>query len=325
MTGREWIDEYVACYDVTNNKDLQIGRAHAIKHANLPEKLYKFRAVNEYALNNLRDATIWLSSPSKYNDPYDCMAAISAKEINAGVFKLPKASIEELRKSMSDAEISEALASNDPMGRLAQMALSRDPSVAPDKLSAMVEDLRRATDHVMQEFLQESIASVREGMKVCSFCDDYETILMWSHYAANHTGFCMEYEVPQLPEQVRHMLYPVIYSKELFNATRFFKATMSSDLSGFNNLYSTLQALYKAAEWAYEREWRLVLGFGILDQDQNLAFGKVSRVLLGAQISDLDKQIVLEDCSSRGIPVSQMRLAPTEYRMVAAPISGLRA
>tara|TARA_R110000868_G_scaffold352856_1_gene614098 strand:+ start:2316 stop:3281 length:966 start_codon:yes stop_codon:yes gene_type:complete len=321
MANRDWIKDFVACYDVTDSADLAIGRARIIKAANLPKRLYKFRGVSDYSLDNLKAGTVWMCSPLKFNDPYDCAATISARQITGGTIELPEAILSRLRGSLNDLEIAEALASNNPIFRIVELVLLKDTSVPREKVPGMVEALLGAQEHVLQPLLDRNIASVREGIKVCSFCEDHETILMWSHYASNHTGFCMEYKIPQLEEHVIRMLYPVIYDRARFDVTRFHKAAIQNGLDAFNNVYSVLQALYKAPEWAYEREWRFVLNFGILDSDQNVSFGNPSRVYLGAQMPTEYKKEASEICKQKGIPLSQMQLSKTEYRMVAEPLS----
>jgi len=56
----------------------------------------------------------------------------------------------------------------------------------------------------------------------------------------------------------------VIYREEMFDATPYYLAA-KEDLTSFNNLHPMLQALYKAPEWAYEQEWRLVFSGGIIE------------------------------------------------------------
>jgi hypothetical protein len=46
--------------------------AIALKERFLPAKVYKYRFDNNCARQNLKDDTVWLASPSTFNDPYDC-------------------------------------------------------------------------------------------------------------------------------------------------------------------------------------------------------------------------------------------------------------
>lgn len=39
-------------------------------------KLYKYRSVNEYALDNLENGTLYCAEPSTFNDPFDCQMGI---------------------------------------------------------------------------------------------------------------------------------------------------------------------------------------------------------------------------------------------------------
>ncbi len=39
-------------------------------------KLYKYREVNEYALDNLRHNTLFCAKPSTFNDPFDCRIGV---------------------------------------------------------------------------------------------------------------------------------------------------------------------------------------------------------------------------------------------------------
>ena len=67
-------------------------------------------------------------------------------------------------------------------------------------------------------------ASHQSSLKICSFSATAESIIMWSHYADQHRGFCVEYDLQSLPAEnlfVR-MMYPVIYSEKLFDATRYY-------------------------------------------------------------------------------------------------------
>ena len=95
---------------------------------------------------------------------------------------------------------------------------------------------------------------------------------MWSHYANHHKGFCIEYDIEQIPhgDMRRKMLFQVIYSDAMFYCTKFLAPKVKKDLSTFNNLYPILQAIYKSPEWIYEMEWRLVFIAGVIREVSGL-------------------------------------------------------
>ncbi len=128
---------------------------------------------------------------------------------------------------------------------IVRKVLMKDKTVPNDKIDDMILTLREAQDHVMRPRVEDVIQSVRNGMKICSFCATIEPVSMWSHYADSHQGFCMEYDVAKLPDMTKRMLFPVIYSSSLFDCTKYYAEALSS-LERLNNIYSILQALYKA-------------------------------------------------------------------------------
>lgn len=318
----EWIKEFVACFESANKDGLFIDKAFTIKHQHLPSFVYKFRAVNDCSLNNLAEGTVWLTSPSKYNDPYDCAATISYSELAKAS---PRAHLEQsiehsnLKSILSAEAIEDAIKSDDPVMEIARKVLASDPEVKAENIDSMLDDLRRAQEHVMAPHMERLVASVREGIKMCSFCATNEPILMWSHYANNHQGFCMDYDVKSLPDMVKRMLFPVIYDASMFDCTKYYAEAMSN-LSGFNNVFAQLQALYKAPEWSYEKEWRLVFIAGVIKDEMNYHIGYPKRVYLGAKMSEPDRTRVLDICRRNGIDVRLMKLVPNRFELASDPI-----
>jgi hypothetical protein len=318
----DWIKELVACFESANKDGLDIDKAFMIKHRHLPSCVYKFREVNDYSLNNLAEGTVWLTSPSKYNDPYDCAATLSYSELASAS---PRAHLEQaighsdLKSILPEKAIEDALTSNDPIMEIARKVLALDNNVKPEHIDSMIEDLRRAQAHVMAPYMERLVASVREGIKICSFCATNEPILMWSHYASNHQGFCMEYDVNGFPDIVRRMLFTVIYDASMFDCTTYFAESMSN-LDGFNNVFAQLQALYKAPEWSYEKEWRLVFIANVIRDEINYYIGHPKRVYLGAKISEPDRTRVLNICRRNGIDVRLMKLVPNRFELTSDPI-----
>lgn len=64
------------------------------------------------------------------------------------------------------------------------------------------------------------------SLGIACFSEDVRSILMWSHYAENHTGFCLEYPVININQlsdyKNYHGLYPVQYNNKLADQTDVF-------------------------------------------------------------------------------------------------------
>ena len=111
---------------------------------------------------------------------------------------------------------------------------------------------------------------------------------MWSHYAKNHTGFCVQYDFKSLGYNchLTRLLFPIFYSNKIFaiddyihNTQPQFYDVHSSYLDGIdlskiivgsqlehlkgnnksNNMFPIYAALKKYEGWKYEKEWRYVL------------------------------------------------------------------
>ena len=151
---------------------------------------------------------------------------------------------------------------------------------------------------------------------VVCLTETWQNPVMWSHYAKEHQGVCIEYDFASLPRghQKRIMLYPVIYGTERFDATRYLRP-IGED---FNSLLSVLACLHKAEHWRYEREWRLLAPMG--DQEDggfNTWMPTPSRIYLGARMTSEHESELREIAGAKGIPVSRMKLALHSYELEA--------
>ena len=101
------------------------------------------------------------------------------------------------------------------------------------------------------------IQSVRlnqmESVFICSLTDSFNNMLMWTHYASNHEGFVVEYDVSELRKlnemQMEDFSY-VCYSDEVLQRNLFSK---NADNEVVNAIY------HKASCWCYEKEIRSVV------------------------------------------------------------------
>ena len=73
----DFIDRlYERISESASNKDLQKEIQKVLIADTGNGKLYKFRAVNEYSLDNLRQGTLYCALPSQFNDPFDCRVGL---------------------------------------------------------------------------------------------------------------------------------------------------------------------------------------------------------------------------------------------------------
>ena len=123
---------------------------------------------------------------------------------------------------------------------------------------------------------QESIAQARRDVRklgvVClSEVDD--SLLMWSHYADSHHGFCIEFERDEHNDLGNsEQCLPVVYQKE-FPA---FTLDEIEDKKATARILTT-----KSEEWAYEKEWRMITK---KDISMIQLPGKITGVIFGSRM-----------------------------------------
>jgi hypothetical protein len=122
-----------------------------------------------------------------------------------------------------------------------------------------------------------------------------DSVLMWSHYASNHTGFCIEHNFRELgpTHPLIRQLHPVIYSDKPFDATPYYRQILLN--RDFNTLYGIYACVTKSKKSEYEYEWRIVNPIGP-DQpvaNQQLRTPTPKAVYLGAKIRKDNKKSIL--------------------------------
>lgn len=75
-----------------------------------------------------------------------------------------------------------------------------------------------------------------------------DSILMWSHYAHNHMGYCLEFEATA-STPVFGKAQKVVY-REKYPVIKYFEDTSKQQVE--------LAVLSKHIDWDYEKEWRII-------------------------------------------------------------------
>jgi hypothetical protein len=316
----EWIQDLRKYFFGYRQKDLDVEAAIQLKKQHIPGSLYKYRSVNEYALSNLKENSVWCTHAANFNDPYDSSLCF---DFSSGFMDslLLKSIEKEVRGEgdhfITDDNMSILSTSDDPLKAMVELAANhKDSSVAPD----MVDKLYR----VCKDFCEENIiemnnrfnTAIKQGYKICSFSQRIDSMLMWSHYSTNHTGFAIEYDFSELPvTDVRsRCLWPVLYDDDLFDASEFFMEQIRA--GSFNNLFGIISAIHKAKDWSYEHEWRLILPMSPSDPPTNYSVPVPKAVYLGSKMSKEDEERIVGVAREKGIDVHRMRLSHNRFQMI---------
>lgn len=106
---------------------------------------------------------------------------------------------------------------------------------------------------------------------VFSLSETNNNILMWAHYADNHTGICIEFNVSQ-QSSVFHDIQKITYSDKLPHIKR----------NQNENEVLRQGLLNKTSDWSYEAEWRLISKANKFYPINN----EITTVIVGARISN---------------------------------------
>lgn len=231
-----------------------------------PPVLYKYCAFDEWTQNVFEKNEIYFQSPDCFNDPFDskiCTTYEGTEEQRISRLK------GHWRKDPTKAKESEEelhLKAVDVVGKCQDVP-------------------------VVLRTIERSVERTRKQMGIFCMCgtDEPDNILMWSHYAEAHMGFCLEFKTGNpffsraLPiEEEGYKPYPSCLNLiEPADAKEIAKALLT-----------------KAIDWKYECEWRIVdhiNGPGV----QTFPSEALTGVILGCRIPPENRQRITQWCEAR--------------------------
>lgn len=313
-----WIDEFRKLMAESTVTPGSIHNAHELKDKNLPSKIYKFRKINNYAISNFKDDTVWFCSADKYNDPYECTATCNIEEVARQFTKFNIDKIfdqTDLEKHLSVIEINTIKTSSDPMRELSKLLIGKHEGIPDGEKEKIISELSTLERDLLQQIFIRWNQFAQAGMKICSFSSRVDSTVMWGHYADSHKGFAIEYDITNWPlgDIRRRKLYPVIYRQELFDSTQYHLQIASGE--NRNNLFGIIAAIHKSFDWSYENEWRFVLPMSKSSPDKNYSMPKPSAVYAGSRIKPRNLVRLSRIAADKKIPIYQMRLSTSEFKL----------
>ncbi|WFD10782.1 DUF2971 domain-containing protein [Tepidibacter hydrothermalis] len=312
-----WKKEFIKKMFAINIEDTDICGAIDLKYKNIPKSLFRYRTFDEkgHNLDNLASDSVWLSSPMDFNDPYD--SALTLNLQNRFFDNTKKNFIETLKKNKSVSQKEMNIINNPDYTQddLFRFVVNNSPEIPHDKKEEASKILKSVIQKQLDKLIADCDSSFKSLMYIACFSEVKDSILMWSHYAANHEGFCIEYDFKRLGNSdVRtRMLYPVIYNNNLFDATEYLMP--SSQKEKTNILFNQYAAINKSQEWSYEKEWRLIIGSGVLKNATSYNSPKANAIYLGARASEENIKKVKLIAQSKNIPLYKMEMSKYQFKL----------
>lgn len=299
QTDDRWENKY---WDLMVKQDFEA--AIPLKNSHFPKSFFKYRPLNDKAIDILEQNYVWLSEIALLNDPFECTIQFdndkclrefyASEEFQSrfGVatgHKLSKSEIELLTTSEKPYEeyIKVCASNNIPLNQTANQQLKK-----------------------VQSRWSEIIDETNRNLRICSFSLTNNSLLLWSHYSDEHKGICIEYDFRD-HDKIRPFIQPVIYSHKIHKIGLFEEYTTMNMIAS---------SLIKSKDWEYEQEWRLTIFKQKEKFPQKMKTPKPKAIYLGTRFSvnnEILKTQLISLAKDNNIPVFQMTKDTNEFKLVA--------
>ena len=254
----------------------------------VPSRLFKYQPYNTQTLDNPKNQVIWFSYPAIFNDPFDITIIPRLTEPSEEQWKLQaKQSREEYRRRGShgvDYWDGLYLTDGKPNTEFRQMVMN-----SMDLSSGYMQ-----------------VGNRTRG--VACFSKTVDDILMWSHYADGHRGFCLEFDTGFAPLQdATKVVYddhlPSLRLADAHKGIEFPNAALMST---------------KSAHWRYEQEWRVFSEQGNMKFEIDAA--ALTGIYFGCAMPSEHSEIIAIMLEGWPTQLYRMERSTTEFKVIPALI-----
>jgi hypothetical protein len=317
------------------------------KSTHYPKSLFKFYAPTSDNIIDIKKQRLWFAHPNSFNDPFDCHTGYDATsfEKHALLEYIKNKGYAETKNSQNGftEEDFNRIDNSLPEYEYNWMRNTEEYWDAIRKISeSKSHEFKKTIDNLRRKFhrdVEKKIEKLRvTNIRVACFSDlksdhfppkhtDFEFMIqMWAHYASNHEGFCVEYDITSLhPENLISLehekvfggqdtyqsykkdlllsagLFPVIYTSNRVNIPKTklnkIKIDENGNIKHNSDMDSLLYKTYiiKSAKWSYEKEWRIIVDGDICNYfDNKIHFPYIKKIFLGCKMSTHNIDILLE-------------------------------
>lgn len=282
-----------------NNLNLQLDQIYSIieeREKYIPKELYHYRVISKDEnikcnkhVDALKNEKIYLSNPYDFNDPYDSAFSINIEKFKENIKKILK---QKLKEQIIDNKIREACV--DPNCVNNKEIMYKDINIDMGIMDGFLDE--------NQQFFYDNYVKNRIKFKVSCLSEIPDSILMWSHYANHHQGFCIGYDTSEIEEKIKKQLFPVFYHETFF-------PLINIDITD-----KKLNLLIKYGDWRYEREWRLI-------SDNKFLPLKPSKIYLGVKFNEENLDYFKDIAREKNCKLYRMEMNYSEYALKAKEIN----
>lgn len=228
----------------------------------LPGKRAFFKyAAPDTALAVLRNKAVRYSSPLKFNDPFDVQSGL---HFNFNIDTLHSKVLDRIEQLATSNE-TPCVDREDPWGKIVLLVREKYPThgfprhhletMTAPLFAQLVSDIRGT----QQKYQECWWTTLLPGIRVFCVSEERDNLLMWSHYAKDHTGVVFEFLSLPDEDNPLSVAQPVIYADQpatFFTEDEWVDEILAIRRLSERELYKRY-AYVKSRHWQYEREWRV--------------------------------------------------------------------
>ncbi len=227
-------------------------------------------------LDNLKNHSIWFSKPAQFNDPFDHRII---------PFEISEADSRDWARLYTD---------------LKDINTARGlhlPFPGPN------EEFRSKVKTSYQKAYEERVQRLQERGVAC-FSAKNDDILMWSHYADGHRGFCLEFDTLYPPFS---QALPVIYSDS------FPVLDLSEGVIQDIPELLVTNMTTKSACWSYEQEWRIFQLEG--NREIHIEAASLTAIYFGCEMPFVHQEVIARTLAGSPTHLYQMKKSETKFKV----------
>lgn len=274
----------------------------------LPKSIFKYYSNitnlehKNYSKLALKTNEVFLSNPNTFNDPFDSTISLNYSKCYVFFIKFygnllginKKFHLEifiELLQKLSNILLSSNIPFRNNSTEIEKMKLE----IFILKIKTLILQnrtsfLAKYIFEVFNEDIEDLKNKLSNNFRISSLTIEKDNLLMWSHYANEHKGFCIEFDIskeleiyPYNSKYYRfliHNLFPVIYSNE--------RPELETYLFRRDTIFEWYKngLLRKFSAWSYEKEWRLILLKNDCSKNGTVLFFPIKAVYCGCKMDN---------------------------------------
>ncbi|NOZ47165.1 MAG: DUF2971 domain-containing protein [Chlorobi bacterium] len=250
---------------------------HSSKNSSDGLIAYKYRVwdktndSHEFQRRIITHNELYLSSPNQFNDPFDSSLPFQYRKKDLKPKKIYK--------------------------KMYQMSLNEWPYMPHYERDRIIKERIGSGAFIgskySKEIHEDFIKKINKEIGIYSLSENKSNILMWSHYADSHKGYCVGLDYNILLKKIGS-ISPVIYSDKFPQLSLFPK----DSIADFMQLFIT-----KSKDWAYEKEVRIIMRYKARHTIK-IPDECIKEIIFGYKMEKDDKNEIIDLIKTKSTPIA---------------------